>query len=124
MARFGQHEPAVRVPRVAQQMLVAARVVEADDRTADERGPTEREEVVGRVVEQHGDVRRRAGGQPLLEQGCEPDRFGVVLAVRPRAIAEFDGGPVAEFVGVSPQQRGGIGRHEGRLPGGGSGARA
>ena len=57
VAGFGDDEPAVRVLDVAQEVLAAPRVVQADDRGAGQRGATEREEVVGGVVEQH---RRRA----------------------------------------------------------------
>ena len=68
---LGDHQVAVGVLDVAQEVLVAARVVEADDRRARERGATEREEVVGGVVEQHPDVRaaRRARRAALEEAG-------------------------------------------------------
>ena len=46
----------MRVLEVAQQVLVTARVVQADDGRTRERRTTEREQVLGRVVEQHTDV--------------------------------------------------------------------
>ena len=50
MTGLGDHEAGVRVLGVAQEMLVAAGVVEADDRGPDHRRPAEREEGVGVVV--------------------------------------------------------------------------
>ena len=103
---------------VAQEVLAAARVVQADDRAADERGAAEREQVVGRVVEQHRDVRRRARRQPLEEQVGEPHRLDEVLAMGPDAIAEADRRPAADVgIGrVRAQERRGIRRDERRLP--------
>ena len=66
--------------RVAQEVLVAAGVVEPDDRAADQRGAAEREEVVGRVVEQDRDVAGPVGRQALEEQRREPARLLEVLA--------------------------------------------
>ena len=84
VARLGDHQPAVRVQRVAQEVLVAAGVVQPDDRGTDQGGAAEREEVVGRVVEQHRDVPRPVGGKPLEEQRREPARLLEVLGVGPR----------------------------------------
>ena len=115
VARLGEHQPAVRVDRVAEQVLVATGVVEADDRTADERRAAEREEVVGRVVEQHCDVARRAGRQPIEEQRGEPARLVEVLGVRPLPVAELDRDAVAELASVAPQQRSRVVGDEWRL---------
>ena len=60
--------PHVRVLDVAQEVLIAPGVVEADDRRTRQRGATEREQVVGRVVEEHADVQRPAGRCPSEEQ--------------------------------------------------------
>ncbi len=61
VARLGHDQPHVRVLDVVQEVLVAPRVVEPDDRRTRQRGAAEREEIVGRVVEQHPDVQRPAG---------------------------------------------------------------
>ena len=118
--RFGEHQPAVRVDRVAEQVLVAAGVVEADDRAADERRAAEREEVVGRVVEQHRDVAGRAGRKALEEERGEATRLVEVLGVRPLAVAELDRDPFSELARVAPQQRGRVLGDERRLPGRGN----
>ncbi len=117
---FGQHEPAMRVLDIAQQVGVAPGVVEPDHRCADEGGAAEREEVVGRVVEQHGHVARTGGRQALREQRREPARLREVLGVGPFPARELDRDPVAVLLGVAPEQGRGIGRDEGRLTGGGA----
>src|SRR5262249_29416379 len=48
------------------------------------------------VVEQHRDVTRTLGRQPLEEQRGEPARLGEVLAVRPAPVPELDRHAVAE----------------------------
>ena len=119
VAGLGEHQPAMRVLGVAQQVLAATGVVQPDDRAADERGAAEREEVVGGVVEQHRDVRRCARGQPLEEQVGKPHRLVVVLAMRPDAVTEADRGTVPDVgIGrVRTQERRGIRRDERGLPG-------
>ena len=118
--RFGEHQPAVRVDRVTEQVFVAARVVEADDRAADERGASEREEVVGRVVEEHRDVAGRAGRKSLEEERGEPARLVEVLGMGPLPVAELDRDAVSELARVAPQQRGRVLGDERRLPGRGN----
>jgi hypothetical protein len=106
---------------VAEQVLTPPRVVEPDDRRARQRRPTEREEVVGRVVEQDGDVQRGVGSGPLgrvREEQVRPSpALGHELAVRPDAVLEADRGPVAplRIVGVAAQERGGVDRGHRRL---------
>ena len=119
MPRFGDHEPAVRVLDVAEEVLAAAGVVEADDRRADQPGAAEREEVVGRVVEQHGDVPRPLTRQPFVEELREPARLREVLAVRPRAIAELDRERVAELVALRRSSAAAFGATSGAWPGAG-----
>ena len=80
VTRLGDQEPAVGVLHVAQQLLVAPRVVHAHDRGAEQRGTAERKEVVGRVVEQDGHVTRAGGRENLVEQRREPARLREVLA--------------------------------------------
>ena len=121
---FGDDQSAVRVLHVAQQMLAPAGVVEADDRGADERGAAEREEVVGRVVEQDRDVARTLARQPVREERREPARLLEVLGVRERAIAELDRGPVAVLACVAAEQRGRVRGDERSLPGRGNRARS
>ena len=75
VARLGDDEPAVRVLDVAQQVLVAPRVVETDDGRADQRRAAEREEVVGGVVEQHRDVARPRWQGLGGEERREPHRL-------------------------------------------------
>ena len=94
-----------------------------DDRAADERRAAEREEIVGRVVEQHRDVTRRARRQPLEEQRREAARLLEVLGVRPLPVAELDRDVVAELARVAPQQRGRVLGDQRRLPGRGRRAR-
>ena len=120
VARLGEHQAAVGVERVAQQVLVAARVVEADDRAADQRGAAEGEEVVGRVVEQHRDVARRVGRKLLEEQRREPARLLEVLGVRPLPVAELDRDAVAELARVAAQQRRRVRATSGACPGAGA----
>ena len=117
MTGLGDHQSAMRVQRVAQEMLVAAGVVEADDRRADQRRPAEREEVVGRVVEQHRDVARPVGRKALEEQRREPARLLEVLGVGPRPIVELDRDAITELLRVAPQQRGRVRRDERGLAG-------
>ena len=119
VAGFGQHEAAMGVLGIAEEVLIAAGVVEADDGTADERGAAEREEIVGGVVEQHRDVARRSVRQPLQEQVGEARRLGEVLAVRPHLVAEADRHAIADVRvgGVGSQQRRGIRRDERRFAG-------
>ena len=107
---------------VAQEVFVAAGVVEPDDRATDECGAAEREEVVGRVVEQHRNVARPFVGKPLEKQRREPARLLEVLGVGPHPVAELDRDPVAELLVVPAQQRGGVGRDERGLPGRGNGS--
>ena len=118
VAGLGEHEAAMRVLGIAQEVLAPARVVQADDRAADERGAAEREQVVGRVVEQHRDVRRRALRQSLEEEVREAHRLDEVLAMGPDPIAEPDRRSTADVgVGrVRAQERGGVRRDERRLP--------
>src|SRR5579871_2423648 len=114
----------MRVARVAQQVLVATGVIQADDRTTDQRGATEREEVVGRVVEQDRDMTGTVSGQPLEEQRREPARLREVLGVRPALVAELDRDAVAVFGGIAAQQGGGVRRHERSLTGRGNRTRS
>ncbi len=113
---LGDHEAAVRVLDVAQQVHVAARVVETDYGRPDQRRAAEREEVVGGVVEQHRDMARAGIRELGREQRREPHRLLVVLRVRPLLGAELDRDPVAGLLGVPAQEGRGVGRHEGRLP--------
>ncbi len=106
VAGFGDHEAAVRVLRVAEEVLVAPGVVEPDDRGPDQCRATEHEQVVGRVVEQDRDVTWPLGREALEEQGREPARLVEVLGVRPDLVVELDRDPVAEFLGVAAQERG------------------
>ena len=115
---LGDHESAVRVLHVAQEVLAAAGVVEADDRPRrSSAGAAEREQVVGRVVEQHRDVPRPLARQPRVEQRREPARLLEVLAwvhVRsPNLIA----GRSPNSRRVAAQQRGGVRRDQRRLAG-------
>ena len=118
---LGDDEVAVGVLDVAQQVLVAPRVVEPDDRRPCERRPAQREDVVGRVVEEHADVgaSRPAGGSTLEEQVREPVALGDVLGVRPHAVREAQRGTIAPLrvVGVRPEQRRRVGRGHRRLTG-------
>ena len=119
--------PQCGVLDVAQQVLAAAGVVEADDRRAGQRGAAEREEVVGGVVEQHRHVQRAVG--PARRQrgrgrGWPSGRLGDVLAVGPDAVLEADRRPIAALGigGVAAQQRRGVGRRQRRLTGRGDGS--
>src|SRR5262249_60530691 len=76
---------------VAQEVLFAARVIEPDDRGAGERGASEREQVVGRVVEEHTDVQGAAGRRAREEHLGPAGRLVDVLTVGPRAVTEPDG---------------------------------
>jgi hypothetical protein len=119
VAGLGHHEPDVRVRGVAQEVLFPAGVVQADDRRARQRRPTEREEVVGRVVEQEPDVERPVLGGSVEEQVGPAAGFRDVLLVRPDAVAELHRRPVADrgIGGVAAQQRGGVRRRHGRQTG-------
>ena len=68
MPRLREHDAAVGVLDVAQQMFITSSVIQPHDRSADQRGATERKEVVGGVVEQHRHMTRSLGRQPLVEQ--------------------------------------------------------
>ena len=80
VARLGDHEPAMRVHDVAQQVLAATGVVEPDDGGADQGGASEREEIVGRVVEEHRDVAGAGPGRSSSNSRGEPARLVEVLA--------------------------------------------
>ena len=86
---------------------------------AGERRAAEREQVLGHVVEQHRDVRRPTGGQPVEEEVRPPARLGDVLAVGPDPVLEPDRRPVRDrrIGGVAAQQRGRIRGRQRRLPG-------
>ena len=101
---------------VAQEVLVAPRVVEADDRATDECRAAEREQIVGGVVEKYRDVVRPTRREALEEQRCEPAGFVEEFAVRPRPVRELDRDAIAELLGVAAQQGRGIGRNQRRLP--------
>ncbi len=60
--RFGHDETHVGVHDVTQQMLVATRVVETDHRRSRQCRAAEREEVVGRVIQEHADVQGPISG--------------------------------------------------------------
>ncbi len=115
--RLGDDQPAVRVLDVAQQVDVAPGVVQAHDRCADERGPAEREQVLGGVVEQDGDMARTVDREALGEERGEADRLRVVLAVGPLRITEPDRDPVAVLARVATQQGGSIRSDQRRLAG-------
>ncbi len=117
VARFGDHEGAVGVLDVPQEVLAAPGVVQPDDRRAQQRRATQCEEIVRRVVEQHRDVPRSGCRQPFGEQGREPARLLVVLAVGPGFGAELDRNAVVVLGGIAAQERGRIRSHQRRLPG-------
>ena len=72
MPGLGDHQSAMRMPRISHEMFVTAGVVEADDRGADQRRAAEGEQVVRRVVEQERDVPRRIGREVFEKQRGEP----------------------------------------------------
>ncbi|MCZ7525425.1 MAG: hypothetical protein M5U14_02970 [Acidimicrobiia bacterium] len=119
VAGLGDHEPAVGVLHVAQQVLAPARVVEADDGRAGERGTAEGEQVLGDVVEEHGHVPGTSLGEEREEEVGPPARLGDVLAVGPDPLAEPDRRAVADprVGGVAAQERRRVGRRERCLPG-------
>ena len=90
-ARLGDDELAVGVGDVAQQVLAAAGVVEADDGGAGEGGAAEGEEVLGHVVEQDGDMRRPVRVERGRGTGrAHRARLGEELGVGPDAVAGAD----------------------------------
>ena len=125
VARLGEHEPAVRVLRVAQEVLVAARVVETDDRGADQRRAPEREEVVGRVVEQDRDVARCAGR--AAARGTAP-RTGTTPRSTRACVHVWSPNLIAtrspNSRRVATQERGRVGRDERGLSGSGDRSRS
>ena len=122
---LGDHEAAVRLLDVAQEVLAPAGVVEADDGRAGQRGAAEREEVLGDVVEQHRDVRRPTRREPLPEEVRVAARLRDVLGVGPDPVLEPDRGPVPDRgIGrVAAQERGRVRGRERRLTGRGDRAR-
>ena len=87
MTRFGDDGAAVGVTDVGSQFLAPAGRVDADDGGTRERGTTEKEHVLGHVVEQHADVEGPVGPQRL-----EPRRARRALThdsgPRPRLVFE------------------------------------
>ena len=123
MPGLGDHQPAVRVLDVAQKVDVAPRVIESHDRRPDQGGTAEREQVVGRVVEQHRDMARADCGKTIGEQRRETARLREVLGVGPTGGAEADREPVAVDLGVAPKQGRRVLGDERRLTGRRGGAR-
>ena len=125
MAGLGDHEPAVGVLDVAQEVLAPAGVVEADDRRARQRRAAEREEVLGDVVEEHRDMRRPTGRQPIEEEVRPPAGLRDVLAVGPDPVLEPDRRAVA-IAGSAALRRSSaaaFGAGSGAWPGAGTAAR-
>ncbi len=73
-------------------MLVPSSVIQSYDDRACQCGATEREEVVGRVVEQHTDVQHAVGrARAVREEEVRPsDGLGEEVRVCPRAVLEVD----------------------------------
>ena len=70
---------------------LAPGVVQPDDRGAEQRGAAEREEVVGRVVEQHGDVARAVRAAAASRNSAAKRHDSAKYSrVRPRPVAELD----------------------------------
>ncbi len=103
MPRLGDEQLHVGVGDVAGQVLAPPRVVEPDDARSDETRPADRDHVVGRVVEEHADVRWPVGAQPRTEHRREPDARLVELAVGDDEVPELEQGTARDrrVVGVT-----------------------
>jgi len=119
VARLGDDHPHVGVKDVARQVLAPAGVVEADHGRAREARPAEGEEVVGRVVEQHGDMERPPLDPAGEEELCPAARLGQVVGVGPHLIVEAHRRAASDVgVGrVAPQERRRVRRRQRRLAG-------
>ena len=124
VAGLGDHEPAVRVLDVAQQVLVAAGVVEPDDR-ARRSAPRRRTRRGSRGCCRAAP--RRGGAPPAGSRSRnsaanrhDSSKYSAWVHVRsPNLIATRS----PNSLRVAPQQRRGVGRDERRLPGRGDGPR-
>ena len=107
----------VGVGDVPGQVLVAPGVVETDQGGPDEPGPTEGEDVLGRVVEEDGHMGRTLGIEAGREEGGVAAGLFQELPMGEDQIAEAQRRPVGDGgVGpVVPQEGGGIGCRQGCL---------
>ena len=115
VAWFGDDELEVRVRDVAAQMLADPGVVEPGHHRARQDRATQREDVVGCVVQQDAEVRWPAGVEPGAVEGSKARRLVEELPVGPDAVAEAERGKAAMFLGVVPQERCGVGGRERHL---------
>ena len=96
---------AVGVVDQLRELRAAVRRVDADDHRPAERGRAEPEQVLGRVVEQHADVRRPVVGAEVGPERRSPPRLVRELPVRPGAVLEVRRDIVT--VGVAEEELGG-----------------
>ena len=108
VSRLVDHQTAVGVADVVQQVGAAAGVVDTDHGGAGEGRTAEGEEVLRDVVEEDADVERAPRTLPGQEEIGPTAGLPVVLGVRHHPVLEADGGaaPDVGVVGVAPQQRG------------------
>ena len=117
MARFGDQELHIGVGDISGQVLVAAGVVQADHHRPDQPCAAQREDIVGSVVQEHGDM-----GRPLGSSRCAIERresFGLEeeLGMSPRPVAEVKRGAagVAALPTIASQKGGDVLGGEGNL---------
>ena len=93
------------------------RVVEPGHSHSDQPGATQREDIVGGVVQQDPDVGRPTRVEPGTEQSGETLRFGEELAMGPDLISEAKGWAIGEecIETIPPEEGGGIRGREGHL---------
>ncbi len=108
VSRFGDHELHVGMVDVPGQVLAVSGVVQPDDGGRRQPRATQREHVVGRVVEEHtdmtGTVRIEAGAEQRGKALC----FGQELGVAPHSVPEAKRGPISVLLlGTVPAQQGG-----------------
>ena len=117
MAGLGDHELDVGMRDVAGQVFALPGVIESGHGHPDQPGATEREHVVGRVVQQDADVWRPTGVEPGAEECGESLRFGEQLRVRPHLISEAKSGTagVAFIEAVASEEGRDVRGREGHL---------
>ena len=108
VSRFGDHELHVGMVDVAGEVLAVSGVVQPHDGGPDQPRATQREDVVGRVVEEDTDMRGAVGMEAGAEQCGKALGFGEELGMAPHAVAEVKRGPIGvALVGAVPAQQGG-----------------
>ena len=91
---FGDHELHVGMHDVASEMLPMPGVVQPGDGSTGQTGAAQREDIVGRVVEQDTDMRRAVRIEAGPEERGKALRLGQELGVGPDPVAEAKRRPI------------------------------